>query len=300
MINNKYSPDNFTYGCELEFADVYRFNNLPEGCNWNTKDYSIVNSNGISNDPLGKLWKYGGEINTKPTNTIEEQIELIRKIIEMLNPPPVINYKCNLHIHIGIPNLEKDLEACKKLFNYIQLNAEEAFKITDPIEKPSPMNYPTEEYKGAIKRYNRTCVSHHHILNKKIENRVMATKTIEEFMQAHINTSETGKLLWHFSPRAGINMRQLLETKTIEFRHFYGTLNLEEYKSCFLWCKEFINAGISTNESLKDITKKYNFLFPKPKKYEHRLHLMWEKTTRGKNKEKDIIKTINEIINKNN
>ena len=45
---------------------------------WNDKDNTIVNSNGVANDPLGKLCKYGGEINTKPTSTVEEQVEIIR------------------------------------------------------------------------------------------------------------------------------------------------------------------------------------------------------------------------------
>ncbi|MEN6369497.1 MAG: hypothetical protein ABFD77_07360, partial [Thermotogota bacterium] len=65
----RYDTDSFTYGVELEYADVKFGNPLPNGCAWNTKDNTIVNSNGIANDPLGKLWLFGGEINTRPTDT---------------------------------------------------------------------------------------------------------------------------------------------------------------------------------------------------------------------------------------
>ena len=70
----KYNPDKFTYGCELEFADVDRFAKLPDGCTFDGKDHTIVNSNGIATDPKARTSTIGGEINTKATSTIDEQV----------------------------------------------------------------------------------------------------------------------------------------------------------------------------------------------------------------------------------
>lgn len=46
---------NVTFGAEYEFGDIWRSKSLPEGLQWNTKDYSIVSSTGIANDPKG-IW----------------------------------------------------------------------------------------------------------------------------------------------------------------------------------------------------------------------------------------------------
>ena len=71
-----------TYGAEFEFADIRRDVELPKGATWNTKDYSIVSSTGIANDPKGKLYNLGGEINTVPTDNIEEQVEILYRIVD--------------------------------------------------------------------------------------------------------------------------------------------------------------------------------------------------------------------------
>ena len=34
----------FSFGAELEFADVWRFDRLPDGCMWNTKDCLLYTS----------------------------------------------------------------------------------------------------------------------------------------------------------------------------------------------------------------------------------------------------------------
>ena len=105
----KYDPNMFTYGCEHEFADWSVDSKLPEGCLWNHDDYTIVNSNGIANDPKGKLWRFGGEINTRPTSSIEEQCDILSQL-KMLQPTPKINYRSNLHVHVRVPGLKNDLE----------------------------------------------------------------------------------------------------------------------------------------------------------------------------------------------
>ena len=124
-----YDKASFTYGVELEYGDSYRFNELPTGAKWNDKDNTCVSTTGIANDPLGLLYKYGGEINTKPTDTVKEQIEHIAAINAMLQPAPVVNYRSNLHIHVRVPGLKDDLDSCKKLLRYINEFQQQAFDI---------------------------------------------------------------------------------------------------------------------------------------------------------------------------
>ena len=296
---NKYNVKDYTYGCELEFADVEINTPLPIGCNWNKKDYSIVNSNGIANDPSGKLYNFGGEINTKPTQTIKEQLDIIEKIIQNLKPEPVLNYKCNLHIHIGIPNLYNDLDSLKKIMRYIKTIPEEVWQVIDPIEKPDKKYFETEEaFKAAKKRYRRNLVSHRYQLPEKRFNAVINSKTLTEFFEKHA-ILKNNKPLWAISPRCGINLRQIQETNTVEFRHFFGTLNIKEYESCLIWCQQFIRYALndlgSCNQILLDNP---GLIFPKPIRYNHFLGQGFELTNQHSNKKEDIIKNINLLLNK--
>lgn len=297
----KYTIKMYTYGMELEYADVKYGQKLPEGSEWNTKDYTIVNSNGIANDPKGKLYGYGGEINTKPTGTIEEQIKVVKSIRKCLNPKPIVNYRCNLHIHIGVPGLEKDLSNCKRLFKYINKYADEAYEIVDNIQKPERDWFITdEEYKGAIKRHHHSLKSHHRKLSPNRIAAILKAKTTKEFYEEHAPLTDKGRM-WYFAPRAGINIRHLWTTGTIEFRHFYGTLNYNELKYSLLWCQQFVYAALNTGnppkEIYKSIYKKYGHpKFPKCPIYDHTLELNFRKTSIGKIKRKEAEKNIAIIL----
>ena len=75
----------WTYGVELEYGNCdRRIKDLPDGAKWNSLDNTCVSSTGIANDPQGKLYCFGGEINTRPTFTIDEQVEHIAKVNKFL------------------------------------------------------------------------------------------------------------------------------------------------------------------------------------------------------------------------
>jgi len=298
-----YNKKGFTYGVELEYADVYRFNNLPKGSSWNDMDNTIVNSTGIANDPKGKLWEFGGEINTKPTKTIKEQIKVIKEINKVLEPKPVINYRCNLHIHIGIKGLNEDLKALKKLLRYIHRYQKEAFDIVEHIPLPLFLDYKKKEHlKGAMKRYKRRHRSHQHKLSDKVVGNILKAKTPQAFFEEHAPLTDKGRM-WFFAPRAGINLRQLFDgTKTIEFRHFPGTLNMKEMKSCLLWCREFVYEALNSQKSPAKIysrlSKKYDMVFPKFEPYVHEQEVLYELTNVDKNSRKQVAQNLKELKKK--
>lgn len=271
-----------TFGAELEFADVLYGQPLPEGCSWNRQDYSLVNSNGIANCPIGKYYQYGGEINTKPTCTVEEQSQLFREILGILDPKPVINYRCNLHIHVGLKGLSQDLEALKKLLLYIDTWQRRIFEIIEPVPRPQHGQYPKEEaYKGAMKRYRRRHQSHQSVLGPTQVSRMLQSKTTEEFYLSHFVTDKNGVPQKQLHQRCGINLRSLWENnETIEFRHFPGTIKLEQFDSCLRWCEAFTEAALVTDESPEIIvTRLSNLDFPKFYPYDHELEKGWEKTS---------------------
>jgi hypothetical protein len=295
-----YPVKDFTYGAELEFADVDTTNPLPEGSSWNHMDNTIVNSNGIANDPKCELWKFGGEINTKPTSSVTKQVEVISDILRSLKPKPTINYRCNLHVHVRVPALHNDLDSCKKLLGYIDTYGEQVFDIVESIPKPNPATMTAGSFEGAMKRYHRRKKSHQYQLPKSRVHAMFNAKTTHEFHQEHAPLTDKNTRMWYFSPRAAINLRQMWETtNTIEFRHFPGTVNLFEFESCIMWCREFLNNVLNNEEPLTPI-ELYHSLpfkpqFPEFATYDHELEKMYQLTNFESNSRKVVASRLEEF-----
>lgn len=290
-----YDKTSFTYGVELEYGDSYRFNELPTGAKWNDKDNTCVSTTGIANDPLGLLYKYGGEINTKPTETIKEQIEHIAEINAMLKPAPVVNYRSNLHIHVRVPGLKDDLESCKKLLRYIDEFQQHTFDIVETIPVPSKSMLEPEVYEWALKRMKRRQKSHQYKLPESRVNAMMNAKTTQEFYEEHAPLTEKGRM-WFFSPRAGINLRQMWEeTNTIEFRHFPGTLDMIEMESCVRWCREFLDAALNTEKTPTEIFWETSYKFPKFQPYEFETEQIYQWTNFDAHSRKVVEKRLNAL-----
>jgi len=296
--NMLYDPNSFTYGVELEYGDSYRFNELPTGAKWNDKDNTCVSTTGIANDPLGELYAYGGEINTKPTDTVEEQLQHISEINALLKPAPVVNYRSNLHIHVRVPGLKDDLESCKKLLRYIDEFQQIAFDIVETIPIPSKSTLSPEVYEWELKRMKRRQKSHQYKLPKSRVEAMLNAKTTKEFYEEHAPLTEKGRM-WFFSPRAGINLRQMWEeTNTIEFRHFPGTLDMIEMESCIRWSKNFLNAALNTDQTPTEIYWQTSYKFPKFQPYEYETEQIYQWTNFDAHSRKVIQKRLTALREK--
>lgn len=294
---NPYSIEDWTYGVELEYGNCYRHAVLPDGAKWNDKDNTCVSSTGIANDPHGILYEYGGEINTRPTKTIEEQIEHIALVNSSLySPKPIVNYRSNLHIHIRVPGLSDDLESCKKLLRYIMNHQQEAFSIVEDIPVPDRMELTDIEYEWALKRMKRRYRSHQYRLPESRTSAMLEATTTQEFYEEHAPLTDKGRM-WFFSPRAGINLRQMWEeTNTIEFRHFPGTLDMNEMKSCLEWCRAFLDAALNQRHvTPRDISKNSIYTFPKFADYEFETEQIYQKTNFDTNSKKDIADLLSKL-----
>lgn len=293
----KYDPHYFTYGAEHEWADWPLFRTLPEGYGRDRKDITIVNSNGVANDPTGKFYRFGGEINTPPTTTLLGQIDCLQELKNLL-PEATINYRSNLHLHIRIPGLKEDLEMLKQIQLYIHENMPLCFPIIQPMPRPKrEENESLESYNGHLRRWKRRKVSHQTLLTKKRLELQLSANTVEKFFNSEPPQSKAGKPLWHCQPRLCVNLRQLLETDTIEFRHFAGTLSKEELETCLCWCFDFIMAALK-NKPIQQVLAKYRTVpFPKFPKYDHELERRYRATVHdGTIPKNQIVANINAIL----
>jgi hypothetical protein len=249
----KLDPDIWTYGAEHEFSDwdCLAFD-LPRGFK-RAPDYTIVNSNGIAAQLDTSVYRYGGEINTPPTSTIRGQLDCLA-LIKKLHPQSTVNHRSNLHIHIRVPDLKNSLSDLKKLQFYIHQELRPLICSLEPIPRGKTL--------AERKREKRRYTSHHHFLPVTRLNYQLRANTIEDFFYREV-PSKNSSPLWHLEARLCVNLRQMLETDTIEFRHFPGTISEDELSICFEWCRDFLIAAF-TDKPLKLTYLQYSErLFPK-------------------------------------
>ena len=249
-----------TYGAEYEFGDIYR-TELPHGLTWNEKDYSIVSSTGIANDPKGRAYQRGGEINSVPTKYPEQQLAMFADLMEQ-HPEARVNHRTNLHLHICVPGLSEDLESLKRLLAYIDTNQVAIYEAIEPVPVPVRAEFQSDgSYKGAVKRYKRRLVSHQYKVPAARVAEAMQATTVREFFDAHSKLQGNGKRAYGLTTRAGINLLQLQETNTVEFRHFTCTRNVKELQHCFNWVSKFIPAALD-NAPVAELVGVANYQFP--------------------------------------
>lgn len=226
-----------TFGLELEWADWDNRQELPSCVSWNHQDYTIVNSNGVGNDPLGKVYHYGGELNTIPTDSIEKQVAVVEEAKRGVKNW-TINYKSNLHIHIAVPGLIEDLETLKRMQHWFHDNYK---PIIDAVDNLKP-----------FKTGNKVCDAQVRIL-EGLRNRIVTqvqldrqdtAKTVEEFFNLEAPQTKDGKPMFHISPRMALNIRQLKDTGTVEFRHFCSTVDPEEVYNAIRLCEIIFDSAI--------------------------------------------------------
>lgn len=273
-----------TVGCELEWADVDRHAEIPSHLGtWATEDYSIVNSDGHANCPSGATWRWGGEINTVPTETAAGQAEICRQLAEWAQPKPIINWKCNLHVHVrpaSFVALMQDLSYLKRFASYLRAAERFVYSTIEVVPRPTQEEYPDlEHYRGAMRRYRRRLISHQHSLSDARWTEIMAASTHEEFLRGHASPTQTGGRAWHLAPRPGMNLRSLWKHGTVEFRHFPGTADPEEVESACSWCLALVEAA-EYDEAYGPVRiyESRFWRFPTFRPYDHEQWLGFERT----------------------
>lgn len=287
-----------SFGSELELGDVDTRLVLPEGNTWDTKDYTIMNSSGLCNDPKKEFILFGSEINVKPSDSVDKHVQEIMNIYNVLGDRKSINHSTNFHVHVRVPGLAENLDLLKEFALWIFEHQEEVFKITENLIKPTSEDYSEENaLKGAIKRYNRRKISHQKKLSLQILEKMIATETTQEFYEAHAPLSKKGIHQFQLATRCGINMMQLFnETDTLEFRHFSMSFNEKEIWSCIKWCEQVVLNILGPKKSPSELYKEYQYIFPKFIPYDYEKDCIFQLTNFGKLSRKEIGENIQFLL----
>jgi hypothetical protein len=205
-------------------------------------NYTSVNSNGVAVDGKGKTYHLGGEILTIPSEDINGPSEQMQLLQERW-PEMTHNYRTGLNTHVRVPGLRDDLKKLKQLQKFAHRVLPEILPIIDSILVPEKHRYFGDDYKGALKNYNIRKRDHWTFLSPDRLALQMKARTPKEFFEAEVIDEATGKLHWAIRPRTAVNLRQMLQTDSIEFRHWFMPYTPEELLDTMRWSKFFLEAA---------------------------------------------------------
>jgi len=282
-----YKSTDFTYGMEIEWGDVPRSFIIPKHLGtWEYSERDIINLKepyeNVCADPLGEDPPFGGEINTIPTRTWQEQVDRyfeLKKIFEDIGYPPTISCTTHSHIHCRVPGLRNDIDALKRLTEYIKENQHAAVDYVYGF-------YQTEQMKDAkgAKMYlkfdgGRTMPDYmsDNIINKATD--------FDSFIKMHAAGKDGESIGRPF--RYAINMYALKHIDTIEFRLFRGTLNRVELESCFRFVEDFLYSALNSGPTVNELILSKGYKFP-PMQWNLAQFIGWAKTKHPESRGKKV------------
>lgn len=236
-----FNPYHLTWGLELEFGDVPRDLPIPEHLgSWEYFETDIVNQNlpyrGIAVDPRGMDPPVGGEINTRPTDSISSQLDLVDELLRYIRShgyEPTVSCMSNTHVHVGIPtihdrfllNLRKILLASLRYQDLIMALTYQFEPTAEMALTATALDYLTND-------------SGRRISEDKVYEILCDATTPDLFFDMYrISTSDP-------SQRYAINLNHLdlriNTTDTIEFRFFRCTTDINQIHNMMRICQAFL------------------------------------------------------------
>lgn len=278
-----YNPADFTWGYEIEFGDISRNTEIPSHLGaWEHAETDIVNLRepyrGLACDPLGLEPPVGGEINTRPTSTWEEQVERVMEIIQLFRDKgeePTASCVNHGHLHVHVPGLKDDVESLKKLIRYIRDNQH----IT--IEKLYQYRPdPRMDYAKTAKTYLKWDGGRP-MPDYMANNIINLAGSFEDFIRLHAAGKDGVSMGRPF--RYAINTYCMKHTGTIEFRCLRSSTKRREIYDSFRFVEKFVDAALNGGPDVDQILLEGDYQFP-PFDYDHEMYLAWEATKYDKSR----------------
>lgn len=280
-----YDPKTFTWGFEIEWGDITRSLHVPEHLGkWEHAETDIVNLNGkyrgLACDPLGLEPPVGGEINTKPTKTWQEQVDRIFEIYDFFKAngdDPTASCVNHGHLHVYVPGLKDDIASLKKLVKYIQENQHQVIDRCYQFRL-----HPNMSMAKTAKTYLKWDGGRP-MPDYMCSNIINLANNFEDFIRLHAAGKDGVSMGRPF--RYAVNTYCMKHTGTIEFRCFRSSVDRKEIEDSFKFVEKFIDAALNDGPDVQEILLADDYTFPKFD-YDHEMYLAWEKTKYDKSRGK--------------
>lgn len=280
-----------SFGLELELSDVDRRIDIPKtlgywegpkvGGYYMGAECSIANTNGKAVDPLCRTCKVGGEINTRPSYSIDAQLHRVLEIFDLF-PEIAVTHVNHQHCIVKInEKITRDL--IKNIFRYTQLNE------VDVVRK-TYWNGGHEKYfgEGLWKCSSwgkwRLRSSGGRMIHPNTYNKIFRITEDQPYDITHLLLTRTicihpdTTVGNHKSPRSAINLVNI-QNGVIEFRCFRATLDPVEIYSQLMFAKRYVEEAMKGERGLdvKKIFKENKYSFA-PLRFDEEIQAWWEQT----------------------
>jgi len=262
-----YTKDDLTWGFELELSNVPKDFIIPDSLGkWEYCEVDIINTKGefanVCADPLGINPPFGGEINTKPTNTKEEQVDRIIELIDIFRNEgyyPDCGITSHSHVHVHVKGLEQDFDSLMDLFLWLYDNQE---CLLDKVYRFDKNIIPNENRFSKIRSYlmydGARLIPDWLVLNE-----LLHANDFNSFLYVYRCGKSMNPVHRHL--RHFINMYSLKFVSTIEFRCFRGTVIREQLSDIFEMCELIILNALNNGLDFNNIWSIKNWNLPETK-----------------------------------
>lgn len=249
--------EGWTYGVEAEMSDFDRRRVHPLDRCYITSEVGSVNSDGSAcwwENPLG------GEVNTYPTESPEEQAQIFAGFLA-LYPDATVNYRSTTHAHIRVPGLRGDRDSLLAAFRYSQRWTPWVIERVYRIERTA--DFQREDKGGRNWRYIHVgTVMPPDWRARQIE----AAESAEDFFHRHM-LNKAGEYRPLQATRYAVNFLMLKKHNTVEFRHFLGSDEPIHVQTVCEYAREFMRAALTTGEPMPSIFERMpHWRFPPPQR----------------------------------
>jgi hypothetical protein len=277
-----------TYGYELELSDTHRAIDIPShlgrwegpkiGDFYMGAEIDIVNTlppyNGIGSDPLCQTTPVGGEINVCPSS-FESQF---LKVFDIINLFPKIGHGHVNHFHLHTYTEEfNDVEYLKRLVKYTIANQH------DLVNATYLQNWDDIEFNCTDWGRSYLLQDGGRYLNAEINAYIDDVKTIDDIKELLKKPSwyiDNNEVQISTSIRTAVNLSNLINNKTLEFRCFRSTLCYHEIISQMMLVKRYLES-VNDSTPVTQLLTEYNYKFA-PLIYIESNQKGWEKTRHDK------------------
>lgn len=279
------APAAWTYGAELEWPDVDVTAELRPGWKWSSSDYTIVNSDGVANDPRRKLILRGGELNTPPATGPDTLAEEVAE--QWKRSRPGHNYRSNLHIHVRIAGISERLPLLLRIAEFSRSHLPQLWPHVDPLGQLLSDQGDSASSRGAEARLRHSERSRHHFVTPERHAARSRAETLEGFLAAEVPEGRDGRPAWALGPREAVNLRSLRKHDTIEFRCFADPADPGEVHAAAAFAGLWLYLALYGGSALEAV-QRWGPLLPRQRRFDLRLEKGWRETNLQHNKRGDV------------
>lgn len=221
-----------TFGIELEYADLDKRNVFfPHPFTWDEEE--VIHNTDSTRGTVKA--RYGGEINTPPMHLCHQDTDVFKRIVESCKVNGAVARRdCGLQVHIFIGDIT--VEELKRIY-YL------SYHTTDILKDLCHLPPYSDEQK-----YRPSPTSDFYM-------RVRDAVTFNDIQRIFENSHNKGYVR-HF-----VNVASYFVRKTVEFRLFNSSTDLNEIANCILFAYRFVDYALThTEEDFRAIKSKQDFI----------------------------------------